>query len=89
MLKLCFQTFGPQLSVTSLASILPNIPLAITNTSLTITNTGNNKFVIGDRLATIVLKIVNNTVHLVGEPPLIPTVEFAKFREDPTYVKVR
>ena len=48
----------------------------------------NSRYLIGDSLDNIQLKIVNKTLYLVGEPALKPTIAFAHFRENPLYVKV-
>ena len=50
---------------------------------------GSSRYLIGDSQDSLQLKIVNHTLYLVGDPALIPTVVFANFREDPTYVKVK
>ena len=47
-----------------------------------------SRYLIGDSLDNIQLKIVNKTLYLVGEPALKPTIAFAHFRENPLYVKV-
>ena len=69
--------------------IPPDNPFHILNTTVTIRNLGSSRYLIGDWQDSLQLKIVNHTLYLVGEPALIPTVVFANFREDPTYVKVK
>ena len=68
--------------------IPPDNPFHILNTPVTTRNLGSSRYLIGDWQDSLQLKIVNHTLYLVGEPALIPTVVFANFREDPTYVKV-
>ena len=72
----------------SKSSLPPIISQSSLPGNLSIKQLNISSYIVKDSSASVHLRVVNQTVYMLGDPLWVPSIAFANFRDNPTYIKV-